>query len=64
MFCPECNSYMKNVMHFELNNQYQYSKCTRCYKRTKNKRLLTEKLFIEKQETQLNNTCKNAKERR
>lgn len=39
MFCPNCSTVMKNVLHFEQDKQYQYNECPHCYKRTKNKRI-------------------------
>ena len=39
MFCPNCSTVMKNVLHFEQDRQYQYNECPHCYKRTKNKRI-------------------------
>jgi len=43
MFCPTCNHFMKNVMHFEADRIYQFNKCPNCYKETKPKRLSLEK---------------------
>lgn len=43
MFCPACNHFMNNVMHFETTKFYQFNKCPNCYKETKPKRLSLEK---------------------
>ena len=63
MFCPNCSTVMKNVLHFEQDKQYQYNECPHCYKRTKNKRIRfddvvkeeTSKVNYKKDETKRNN---------
>lgn len=39
MLCPRCSRSMKNVMHFEKGKSYQFNLCSKCYNRTKNKRI-------------------------
>lgn len=47
MICPRCNKPMKNTMHFEQGKQFQYSKCSNCCERTKNKRIHFEDILKE-----------------
>lgn len=39
MLCPRCQNVMKTKMHFESGKQYQFHECSKCFERTKNKRI-------------------------
>lgn len=39
MLCPRCKSTMNKKFHFENGKKFQYSECSKCHEKTKNKRI-------------------------
>lgn len=56
MICNKCGRKMKNVLHFELDREYQFNTCTKCRDSTKKKRIHYEDIVKTNNEQYIINT--------